>query len=111
MTPDPFLGEESPNSRVTATFIVGTDGRVHSALILKGGGQQDEQSVLDVVRFWRYRPRAVRWGAIRRRGRGQVFQSMTTDQGQVLSALQACPTLRNVTRCTSSFKNGALSRR
>jgi TonB family protein len=41
---------------VTISFIVGTDGKVHSPLILEGGGPRLDRMVLEAVRQWRYRP-------------------------------------------------------
>jgi TonB family protein len=55
-TPDPLLEEADLNSRVSVSFIIGTDGRVHSALILESAGPNEDRTVLDAVRFWRYRP-------------------------------------------------------
>lgn len=55
-TPDPLLDETDLNSKVSVSFIVGTDGRVHSALILESAGPSEDRTILDAVRFWRYRP-------------------------------------------------------
>ena len=55
-TPDPLLNEPSSNSKVTVSFIIGIDGRVHSALILKSAGPSKNRTVLDAVLSWRYRP-------------------------------------------------------
>ena len=55
-TPDPLLEEADLNSKVSVSFIIGTDGRVHSALILESAGPNQDRTVLDAVRFWRYRP-------------------------------------------------------
>jgi TonB family protein len=56
VTPDPLLDETDPNSRVSVSFIIGTDGRVHGALILKSAGPVEDRAILDAVRLWRYRP-------------------------------------------------------
>ena len=55
-TPDPLL--EPPNSslKITVSFIVGTDGRVHSPFILESAGLREDRRVLSAVRSWRYRP-------------------------------------------------------
>lgn len=55
-TPDPLL--EPPNSslKITVSFIVGTDGRVHSPFILESAGLWEDRRVLNAVRSWRYRP-------------------------------------------------------
>jgi TonB family protein len=45
-----------PNSRISVSFIVGTDGRVHSPFILDSAGPSEDRTVLDAVRSWRYRP-------------------------------------------------------
>jgi TonB family protein len=42
--------------RVSVSFIIGTDGRVHSPLILESAEPAEDDSVLKVVRAWRYRP-------------------------------------------------------
>ena len=55
-TPDPLLEEADLHSKVSVSFIIGTDGRVHSPLILESAGPSEDRTVLDVVRFWRYRP-------------------------------------------------------
>lgn len=55
-TPDPLLNENELNSKASVSFIVGTDGRVHSALILESAGPNEDRTILDAVRFWRYRP-------------------------------------------------------
>ena len=55
-TPDPLLEEAELHSKISVSFIIGTDGRVHSALILESAGPSEDRTVLDAVRFWRYRP-------------------------------------------------------
>ncbi|MGC1786278.1 MAG: TonB family protein [Terriglobales bacterium] len=55
LTPDPVLQAED-DLRVRVSFIVGVDGRVHSAFILDSGGPSEDQVVLSAVRTWRYRP-------------------------------------------------------
>ncbi len=55
-TPNPLLDGAEAESGVTVSFIVGTDGKVHSPLILEGGDAREDRMVLDAVRHWRYRP-------------------------------------------------------
>jgi TonB family protein len=55
-TPDPLLDETDLSSKVSVSFIVGTDGRVHSALILESAGVNEDRTILEAVRLWRYRP-------------------------------------------------------
>lgn len=55
-TPSPLLDNPKANARVKVSFIIGTDGRVHSPFILESAGPADDQVVLDAVRTWRYRP-------------------------------------------------------
>ena len=55
-TPDPLLLFDQDDHPVRVSFIVGADGRVHSAFILDSGGARDDQVVLRTVRRWRYRP-------------------------------------------------------
>jgi hypothetical protein len=56
LTPDPLLQVQDDDLHVRVSFIVGADGRVHSALILDSGGPVEDQIVLHAVGFWRYRP-------------------------------------------------------
>ena len=55
-TPDPVLEETDLKAKASVSFIIGTDGRVHSAFILESAGPNDDRTILDAVRFWRYRP-------------------------------------------------------
>jgi TonB family protein len=55
-TPDPLLDETDLSAKVSVSFVIGTDGRVHSALILESAGPNEDWTILDTVRFWRYRP-------------------------------------------------------
>ena len=55
-TPDPLLVGVGTEAMVKVSFIVGTDGRVHSPLILQSGGPAGDHNVLRTVRTWRYRP-------------------------------------------------------
>ena len=55
-TPSPLLDSSVANAKVKVSFIIGTDGRVHSPFILQSAGQTGDQVVLETVRSWRYRP-------------------------------------------------------
>lgn len=55
-TPDPLLVPADTGLMVKVSFIVGTDGRVHSPLILQSSGPAGDRNVLRTVRTWRYRP-------------------------------------------------------
>jgi TonB family protein len=55
-TPNPLLDVAEPNSRVSVSFIIGVDGRVHSPFILESAGPTEDRTILDTVRSWRYRP-------------------------------------------------------
>ena len=55
-TPDPLLQVDNANLRVRVSFIVGADGRVHSAFVLDSGGPAEDQVVLRAIHRWRYRP-------------------------------------------------------
>jgi len=55
-TPDPLLEQPGPASRITVSFIIGTDGRVHNPLILEGSNLGEIRLVLEALRSWRYRP-------------------------------------------------------
>ena len=56
LTPDPLLHVQDEDLNVRVSFIVGSDGHVHSAFVLDSGGSDEDQIVLRAVRFWRYRP-------------------------------------------------------
>jgi TonB family protein len=53
-TPNPLSGGRELS--LTVSFVVGTDGRVYSPLVLDGGNADLDRHVLDLVRHWRYRP-------------------------------------------------------
>ncbi len=55
-TPDPLFTTWTNGRRVKVSFIIGTDGRVHSPLILESAGVAGDRRVLQTVRTWRYRP-------------------------------------------------------
>ena len=55
-TPNPLLSGTDHDTKVSVSLIVGTDGRVHSPLILESAGENQDRAVLDAVRHWRYRP-------------------------------------------------------
>jgi TonB family protein len=55
-TPDPLFTTWPRGKKVKVSFIIGTDGRVHSPLILQSAGLAGDHRVLQTVRTWRYRP-------------------------------------------------------
>lgn len=55
-TPNPILDGLDSELSIQVSFIVGTDGRVHSPLILQSAGNTETRVVLNTVRSWRYRP-------------------------------------------------------
>ena len=55
-TPDPVMENTDPSLKIKVSFIVGTDGRVHSPLILESSGTSEDHAILNTVRGWRYRP-------------------------------------------------------
>lgn len=55
-TPDPLFTTAAHGMKVMVSFIIGTDGRVHSPLILESAGVAHDRRVLQTVRTWRYRP-------------------------------------------------------
>jgi TonB family protein len=55
-TPDPLLLPFAAAPKVKVSFIIGSDGRVHSPLILQSAGPAGDRNVLRTVRTWRYRP-------------------------------------------------------
>ena len=56
LTPDPLLPTEDDPVLVRVSFIVGSDGHVHSAFVLTGARTDEDEAVLRAVRQWRYRP-------------------------------------------------------
>jgi|SRR5579863_3711605 len=56
MTPDPLVAPLERGGRVRVSFIIGTDGRVHSPLILESAGYAGDRRVLTTIRTWKYRP-------------------------------------------------------
>jgi TonB family protein len=56
LTPDPLIEAQQDQLHVRVSFIVGTDGHVHSAFVLDSGGPDEDQVVLHAVSSWRYRP-------------------------------------------------------
>ena len=55
-TPGPLLTPMHGQMRIKVSFIIGTDGRVHSPLILESAGASRDRRILQTVRSWRYRP-------------------------------------------------------
>ena len=55
-TPNPIMEGTDPSLKIKVSFIVGTDGRVHSPLILESSGTSEDHTILNTVRAWRYRP-------------------------------------------------------
>ena len=55
-TPTPLMDEPVEDSKITVSFIIGTDGKVHSPLILESTGSSEDATVLNTIRAWRYRP-------------------------------------------------------
>jgi TonB family protein len=55
-TPDPILTTAASGKKVKVSFIIGTDGRVHSPLILESAALAGDRHILQTVRTWRYRP-------------------------------------------------------
>jgi len=56
LTPDPLLQGQNDSLNVRVSFIIGSDGNVHSAFILDSGSPEEDRLVLRTVNFWRYRP-------------------------------------------------------
>jgi len=55
-TPNPLSTPAARGKNVKVSFIIGTDGHVHSPLILESSGMLGDWHVLQTVRTWRYRP-------------------------------------------------------
>ena len=52
-TPDPLFAPAARGEKITVSFIIGTDGRVHSPLILQSVGLAGDRRVLQTVRTWK----------------------------------------------------------
>jgi TonB family protein len=68
-TPNPLLDIAQPSAKVSVSFIIGTDGRVHSPLILESAGPAEDRTILDTVRSWRYRPATCNGAATETEGK------------------------------------------
>jgi TonB family protein len=55
-TPSPLIDAAAADNGLTVSFVIGADGLVHSALLLKSAGNSEDHAVLKTVRSWRYRP-------------------------------------------------------
>jgi TonB family protein len=55
VTPDPVLSQWS-SDKIEVSFIVGTDGKVHSPLVLESAGAEQDGVVLKTISKWRFRP-------------------------------------------------------
>jgi TonB family protein len=55
-TPNPLIDEATDDGKITVSFIIGTDGKVHSPFILESAGASEDNTVLNTIRAWRYRP-------------------------------------------------------
>lgn len=55
-TPNPLLDQPDASTKITVSFIIGTDGRVHSPFVLESAGPAEDRTILDTVSSWRYRP-------------------------------------------------------
>ena len=56
-TPDPLIDEPTADgAKLSVSFIIGTDGLVHSAFVLNSIGDPQDRAALNAVSSWRYRP-------------------------------------------------------
>lgn len=55
-TPSPQLQAADPSAKITVSFVIGTDGRVHSPLILESADSAEDRAVLNAIQSWKYRP-------------------------------------------------------
>ena len=54
-TPSPEIDEQTA-SKIEVSFIVGSDGHVHSPIVLESAGDEQDSKVLKTVSKWRFRP-------------------------------------------------------
>jgi TonB family protein len=56
-TPDPLIDNPIVDGeKLSVSFIIGTDGLVHSAFVLNSVGHPQDRTALNAVSSWRYRP-------------------------------------------------------
>jgi len=55
-TPGPVIDSVAAQNQLSVSFIIGTDGLVHSALLLNSVSGGEDRVILTAVRSWRYRP-------------------------------------------------------
>ena len=55
-TPAPLLSDGREGARIVISFIIGTDGQVHSPLILRSSDDARDSTILSAVRSWKFRP-------------------------------------------------------
>jgi periplasmic protein TonB len=56
-TPDPLIDDPTAeHAKLSVSFIIGTDGLVHSAFVLNSIGDPQDRAALNAVSSWRYRP-------------------------------------------------------
>ncbi len=55
-TPAPLLSDVKDGARIVISFIIGTDGQVHSPLILRSSDDARDSTILSAVRSWKFRP-------------------------------------------------------
>ena len=55
-TPRPLLSDGKPKAKIVVNFIIGTDGHVHSPLILQSTDDSRDSIVLNAIRSWKFRP-------------------------------------------------------
>ena len=56
-TPDPLIDDPTTDGeKLSVSFIIGTDGLVHSAFVLNSIGDPQDRAALNAVSSWRYRP-------------------------------------------------------
>lgn len=56
-TPDPLIDNPTVDvAKLSVSFIIGTDGLVHSAFVLNSIGDPQDRAALNAVNSWRYRP-------------------------------------------------------
>ena len=85
-TPDPLLEETDLHSKISVSFIIGTDGHVHSALILDERGADRRPYNSGCSAILALSPCPVQRSSSRRRGESGVFQSLGTIPPPQLSA-------------------------
>jgi len=55
-TPDPLMEDADLSSKVSVSFIIGTDGRVHNPRVVRSLGMGLDEKAIEGVKTWKFDP-------------------------------------------------------